>query len=302
MAYKMGQRWNDVLTLQKQMKKAGYDPGPLDGIYGQRTQSAYQKYSAKKPAVTNTATKPAPKKPTLTAPKLPAVGQFNYSAQRPTYQAPTNPYAQFNAPTHNPMTYDTAKSQAGDRINPEYAIKLQQALDTVKNQSMGSGFYGQLPQVQLSADTAGQVESQKAIAIADLARQLQADDENRFDKQYGRAFDLWRANSDNFNADRAFGYGQYRDSMGDWSDDRGFAFGQYQDKKDTAYQNFDRQYGSYRDKVGDKQWNKEFDYRQGRDKVSDSQCQEGLEAKPCAAVAVVLISKVVVVMQTLLVV
>ncbi|HYD90089.1 MAG TPA: hypothetical protein VEA37_01210, partial [Flavobacterium sp.] len=157
---------------------------------------------------------------------------------KPTYTAPTNPYANFTAPEYTAMTYDTAKTQAGDRINPEYAMKLQDALNNVKNQSMGSGFFGQLPQLQVSADESARNENQRAIAIADMARQLQADDESKYDKLYDRAFNMWRSNRSDFDADRQFGYGQYRDNVGDWDSNRDFAWGQYQDKKDTAYKDY----------------------------------------------------------------
>lgn len=48
-----------ILALQQKMKAAGFDPGPLDGLWGPRTQAAYDKYIAANPAAA-TATTPFP--------------------------------------------------------------------------------------------------------------------------------------------------------------------------------------------------------------------------------------------------
>ena len=46
MALTYGSRGDDVLAYQKQMKAAGFDPGPLDGIFGKKTQAADTAYKA----------------------------------------------------------------------------------------------------------------------------------------------------------------------------------------------------------------------------------------------------------------
>lgn len=46
MALAYGSRGNDVLEYQKKMKTAGIDPGPLDGIWGNKTEAANKTYQA----------------------------------------------------------------------------------------------------------------------------------------------------------------------------------------------------------------------------------------------------------------
>lgn len=46
MALTYGSRGDDVLEHQKKMKAAGFDPGPLDGIYGTKTKAADDLYKA----------------------------------------------------------------------------------------------------------------------------------------------------------------------------------------------------------------------------------------------------------------
>ncbi len=46
MALTYGSRGNDVLEYQKKMLAAGLNPGPLDGIWGQKTDAAHKNYQA----------------------------------------------------------------------------------------------------------------------------------------------------------------------------------------------------------------------------------------------------------------
>ncbi len=48
MAMRTGSRGQEVKDLQKNLKAAGYDPGPIDGIYGPKTESAVRKYQKAK--------------------------------------------------------------------------------------------------------------------------------------------------------------------------------------------------------------------------------------------------------------
>lgn len=41
-----GSRGRDVLAMQRQLKASGYDPGPLDGIFGPRTLAAVKGYQS----------------------------------------------------------------------------------------------------------------------------------------------------------------------------------------------------------------------------------------------------------------
>lgn len=119
---------------------------------------------------------------------------------------PVGSMGRFEAPAYNPLSYDRAREQASNQLNPVYAQKLQEALNTIKNQAMGSGFYGQLPQVQYSADTAGQIEAEKQRAIAELAQALVEADKAEQERIFNRALQAWQANRGAFESDRDYGY------------------------------------------------------------------------------------------------
>ena len=59
MALTYGSRGDDVLEYQKQMKAAGFDPGPLDGNYGDRTKAADTAYKAAMNQATSSIAAPA---------------------------------------------------------------------------------------------------------------------------------------------------------------------------------------------------------------------------------------------------
>lgn len=59
---------SSVLTLQQQLKAAGFDPGPLDGIMGPRTKAAQEAYNKAQAAKTQ----PAPATPSVPAPQTTA--------------------------------------------------------------------------------------------------------------------------------------------------------------------------------------------------------------------------------------
>lgn len=60
MALAYGSRGDDVLAYQQKMKAAGFDPGPLDGIWGDKTEAANKAYSAGMTAATSSLASPAP--------------------------------------------------------------------------------------------------------------------------------------------------------------------------------------------------------------------------------------------------
>ena len=59
MALTYGSRGDDVLQYQQKMKAAGIDTGPLDGIWGDKTEAANKAYAASMTQATNTLAKPA---------------------------------------------------------------------------------------------------------------------------------------------------------------------------------------------------------------------------------------------------
>ena len=43
-----GSRGDDVLEIQKKLQAMGFDPGPLDGIFGSKTTDAVRRYQESK--------------------------------------------------------------------------------------------------------------------------------------------------------------------------------------------------------------------------------------------------------------
>lgn len=128
------------------------------------------------------------------APGIPRVGSTNSNS---------SPY--FNKPDYNYMSYDQARSQAESQLKPAIAQSVRTALDSVKNQSMGSGFFGQMPQMQLSADTQSQIETQGQGDIARLAQQLQQSDREEAARKLQEALSVYSAQRNAYESDRGFG-------------------------------------------------------------------------------------------------
>ena len=42
-----GSQGDDVLTVQKKLQAMGFDPGPIDGIFGSKTTSAVRRFQEK---------------------------------------------------------------------------------------------------------------------------------------------------------------------------------------------------------------------------------------------------------------
>jgi len=59
MAVTYGSKGDDVLQYQKKLAAAGFNPGPLDGIYGDKTKAADTAYQASMTQATNSIAKPA---------------------------------------------------------------------------------------------------------------------------------------------------------------------------------------------------------------------------------------------------
>ena len=133
---------NSTLATQKQLKAAGYDPGPLDGVWGKRTQAAYDAYNSRNsgknkgyqqagltdPRAYQPA--PAPKPATPTVPKT-----VSYSAPAPTptpaTPTPKTPEKKETYPDEGGIKYKTPKEpepepeeEYNQYYDPEYYMNL----------------------------------------------------------------------------------------------------------------------------------------------------------------------------------
>lgn len=70
------------------------------------------------------------------------------------------------------LGWDEASRQAGEVLNPLYDKQLETTLSNVDKQSIGRGFYGQMPADALRGSRAADVETARAGQIAALANQM----------------------------------------------------------------------------------------------------------------------------------
>lgn len=227
-----------------------------------------------------------------TAPKTPTPGATNTNTgvQAPTPQAlPTAPTAQAmpTAPTFSPFTYnydylnyDTAKQRAEDRYNPLF----QQAVQGVKDQQyqnelnsgqsaavrgLGHSGLAQDALTKIAIASQGQIaglNAQKMTNVADYAQNLLDKDQSRGDALRGQMFN-------EYNANRNFDYGQYRDNVGDVRYNNETAYNHYRDNVGDIKDANNTAYNHYRDNVGDNQWQQQFDHTKSQDALQQSNWQ-----------------------------
>lgn len=87
---------------------------------------------------------------------------------------------------------------------------------------------------------------------------------NAYSTLWNQDFQMNQFNANNWNNDRNYAYGMYRDYVGD---DQNAYSAAYKAAYDA--QQFDYQQG--RDAIGDDHWNKQFEYQKERDRVADEQ-------------------------------
>lgn len=174
------------------------------------------------------------------------------TSTKPGYTAP-DPFS-FN---YNYLNYDTAKGQAEQQFNPLFeqavgGVKAQQyqnELDSGQSSAVRGLAHSGLAQdalTKIAIASQGQIaglNAQKMSDVAKMAQQLVQQDQMRGDALRSQAFNEYQSNRD-------FGYGQYRDTVGD---------NQWQTQFD---------YNKGRDSVADKQWQTQFDYTKGQDKLN----------------------------------
>lgn len=84
-----------------------------------------------------------------------------------------NGIRQLTAPKPHVLSMDQAIQQAKSALNPIYDNNVQQSTHNLENNLISRGFFGQLPGAALETYNAGQINNQRAAAIANLAAQLQ---------------------------------------------------------------------------------------------------------------------------------
>lgn len=85
------------------------------------------------------------------------------------------------------LSHDKAKGIAQEQLNPVFEQGLKDALEQVGRNALRSGFFGQLPNVDTEGKIAGDLQLQKASAIAELANQLVGQSEDSAYRQAGFA-------------------------------------------------------------------------------------------------------------------
>ena len=114
----------------------------------------------------------APSQPTspTSAPKTSS--QPNQGGQTTTLLSQINELINKPQKEYETLSYDDARGQAGDQLNPQYDEALQERLKQVDNHNISRGFYGQLPGDALARSNATQVETARESHIGQLAQYL----------------------------------------------------------------------------------------------------------------------------------
>lgn len=92
------------------------------------------------------------------------VGTSVNKIMNPTPKAPPPP------PT---LTWEQARQQAQDVLNPLYDQQLKNTLQNVDHQSIARGFYGQMPADAFRGARAADIETARSGQIGSLANQMQ---------------------------------------------------------------------------------------------------------------------------------
>jgi len=194
---------------------------------------------------------PAPTMTTSGAPQAPTL---------PTYTAPKD--FQFN---YNYLTQADAQKQAEGVYNPLYdqAVKniqsqqYQNELDSGQSaatRGLGHSGLAQDALTKIAIASQGQIadaNAQKMSQVAQMANQMMQFDQNRGDNLRSQMYN-------EYNSDRNFGYGQYRDQVNDaWTK-----------------ANFDD--NNYWKQQDQNNWQTTFDYNKGQDSIHNAQTDAGL--------------------------
>lgn len=110
------------------------------------------------------------------------------------------------------LSYEEAKKQAEERINPVFDKNLEKTLKNIDYNALRRGFFGQLPTLDFKERAAKDIERDRALAIAQLASQIQRDSEN--DALRKAQFELGKRQTDISNLMNMLNYydtNEYRD-------------------------------------------------------------------------------------------
>lgn len=171
-----------TLALQKQLLSAGFNPGPLDGIMGPRTQAALNQYSAKQAAQPSApaATVPQPVQSAPTPAPTPTGPAANPLYSDPAFLA----YAANSGRDYETAAADTARRQAALQNalalkTPEIKQQGEDQLKSIYGNYASRGLYGAGQQAEdegkSQANTLGQIAQAQATTqsgIEDLTSGL----------------------------------------------------------------------------------------------------------------------------------
>lgn len=218
---------------------------------------------------------------------------FSYNANNdPLYAMLAQQYAQQGQRSMKD-TLGQIAAQTGGMASSYAASAAQQANDYYMGQ-----LANRIPELQQLAYGMYQDDLNKDITDLNLLRD-----------QQNLAYNQFRDQVSDYNADRTLAYNQYlneldadvrelgllqnqsdndynryRDALNDWSNDRAIAYGQYLDQIDNKVRDLgllqsmdETQYNRYRDTMNDWRNDRDFAYGVHRDDISDSRYQDELD-------------------------
>ena len=285
-----GSQGSDVTELQKLLNNNGYNL-TVDGIFGDKTQSAVQDYQNKNNLVvdgvagdetwgslnkvasnTETTTPEAPSVPetpaTTTYAPSETVAQAEQMLKEQLAQKPGEYQStwqdQLNATlqqilNREKFTYDLNADALYQQYKDQHTTQGQMAMMDATGQAQAmTGGYG-----NSYAQTVGQQAYQRHLQELN----------NKIPELYQLALNQYQLEGDNLRDQAALiaqmeeqNYGRYRDQLGDWQSERDYLSNRYDTERDYDYgmwaDNRDYEYQVGRDKLTDEQWQKEFEEAQ----------------------------------------
>ncbi len=284
-----GSQGSDVTELQKLLNNNGYNL-TVDGIFGDKTQSAVQDYQQKNNlivdgiagdetwgALSKVASNTTTTTPDATTPEAPT------APTTPTY-TPSDSVAQAEQLLEEQLAQKPGEYQSTwqDQLNET----LQQILNREKfsYDLNGDALYQQYKDQYTTQgkmammDTMGQAQAMTggygnsyAQSVGQQAYQGHLQElNNKIPELYQLALSKYQMEGNELKDQYSMmaqqedlDYGRYRDQLGDWQTERDYLSNRYDTERDYDYgmwaDNRDYEYQVGRDKTSDEQWQKQFD-------------------------------------------
>lgn len=300
----IGSQGNDVTELQKLLNQNGYNLD-VDGIFGEKTQSAVKEYQQKNGldvdgivGVNTWASLTGGTNSSTSVDSGFKYDDFKYNDYKES-DIVTQAQAALNAQLANkPGAYQSEwQTQLDDTIKKilnrekfSYDLNGDALYQQYKDKYIQQGKMAMGDAIGQASAMTGGYGSSYAQSVGQQAYQAQLDNLNDIVPElYQMAYDKYnQEGQDLYNQYAMLGdrenldYGRYRDSMADWLAERDYLANRYDSERDFDYSKYNNErdfaYGQYADDknlaYNDYRYALELAYQKERDKVADEQWQK----------------------------